>query len=72
MIRLGIVGCNFGRLVPLPAFRANPRCQVVALAGTDAARTEELARNSRLPAPFGYSAGTLFFMWPTQQDTREN
>ena len=37
MIRLGIVGTNYGRTVQLPAFRADPRCQVVALAGSDAA-----------------------------------
>ena len=28
MIRLGIVGINYGRLVHLPAFRADPRAQV--------------------------------------------
>ena len=44
MIRVGIVGCNYGRNVLLPAFRSDPRCEVVALAGTDAARTAELAR----------------------------
>ena len=33
-----------GRTVLLPAFRTDPRCEVVALAGTDAARTAELAR----------------------------
>ena len=44
MIRLGIVGTNYGRTVHLPAFRADPRCEVVALAGSDAARTAELAR----------------------------
>ena len=44
MIGIGIVGCNYGRTVLLPAFRADPRCEVVVLAGTDAARTAELAR----------------------------
>jgi predicted dehydrogenase len=43
VIRLGIVGCNFGRTVLLPAFRADPRCRVEALAGTDAAKTAEIA-----------------------------
>ena len=46
MIRLGIVGSNYGRLVQLPAFRADPRCQVVALAGSDAGRTEQVAREA--------------------------
>jgi predicted dehydrogenase len=37
-IGVGIVGCNYGRTVLVPAFRADPRCQVVALAGSDAER----------------------------------
>ena len=53
MIRLGIVGCNYGRAVQLPAFRADSRCRVVALAGSDAARTAELARQSDIPEAFG-------------------
>lgn len=53
MIRLGIVGCNYGRAVLLPAFRADPRCEVVALAGTNAARTTELASESGIPQAFG-------------------
>lgn len=53
MIRLGIVGCNYGRAVQLPAFRLDPRCQVVGLAGTDQARTTELARQSSIPEAFG-------------------
>lgn len=38
-IRLGIVGSNFGLSVLLPAFRADPRGRVDAVAGSDAART---------------------------------
>ena len=53
MIRLGIVGCNYGRTVQLPAFRLDPRCEVVALAGSDAARTAELARQSSVEQSFG-------------------
>ncbi len=53
MIRLGIVGCNYGRTVHLPAFRADPRCEVVALAGSDAARTAKLAADSAVPQGFG-------------------
>jgi predicted dehydrogenase len=44
VIGVGIVGCNYGRTVLIPAFRHDPRCEVVALAGTDAARTAGLAR----------------------------
>lgn len=53
MIRLGIVGCNFGRAVLLPAFRADPRCVVVALAGTDIAKTREIAQAEGIGMPFG-------------------
>lgn len=53
MIRLGIVGCNYGRTVQLPAFRLDPRCTVIALAGTEPARTAELARQSGIAAAFG-------------------
>ena len=52
MIRLGIVGCNYGRMVQLPAFRNDPRCVVLALAGTDPARTAELARQSGIAMAF--------------------
>jgi predicted dehydrogenase len=53
VIRLGIVGSNYGRTVQLPAFRADPRCQVVALAGSDAARTVESARAANVPKAYG-------------------
>ena len=53
MIRLGIVGCNYGRSVQLPALRADPRCQVVALAGSDQAPTAELARAAGVPKAYG-------------------
>ena len=53
MIRLGIVGSNYGRIVQLPAFRADPRCQVVALAGSDAARTAELAHAAGVTKGYG-------------------
>ena len=53
MIPVGIVGCNYGRNVLLPAFRTDPRCEVVALAGTDAERTSALARAANVPRGFG-------------------
>ncbi len=53
MVTVGIVGCNYGRTVLLPAFRADPRCEVVALAGSDAGRTAELAHASRVARSFG-------------------
>ncbi|MEJ2436342.1 MAG: Gfo/Idh/MocA family oxidoreductase [Pseudolabrys sp.] len=48
-LRLGIVGSNYGWTVLLPAFRADPRCKVVALAGSDKARTEARAREAGVP-----------------------
>lgn len=53
MIGVGIVGCNYGRTVLVPAFRTDPRCEVVALAGTDAARTAELARAANVARGVG-------------------
>ena len=46
LIRIGIVGTNYGCQVQLPAFRLDPRCEVVALAGSDQARTAALARRA--------------------------
>ncbi len=37
----------------LPAFRADPRCEVVALAGSDEKRTAELARAANVPKGYG-------------------
>ena len=53
LVRIGIIGSNFGRLVHLPAFRRDPRCEVVALAGRDAARTREFATAAGIPLAFG-------------------
>jgi predicted dehydrogenase len=53
LVGIGIVGCNYGRLVQLPAFRLDRRCTVVALAGRDAARTKELAQAADVPFAFG-------------------
>jgi predicted dehydrogenase len=53
VIRLGIVGSNYGRTVQLPAFRADPRCEVIALAGSDQARTAERAREANVAKAFG-------------------
>src|SRR6185312_13564550 len=53
VIRLGIVGSNYGRTVQLPAFRADRRCEVVALAGSNAARTTEIARADNIPKAYG-------------------
>src|SRR5512140_630834 len=53
VIRVGIVGSNYGRTVQLPAFRADPRCEVIALAGSNAARTAELAKSEGIAKDYG-------------------
>jgi predicted dehydrogenase len=53
VIRLGIVGGNYGRQVQLPAFRADARCEVIALACSDPARATELARACNVPRAYG-------------------
>ncbi len=53
MIRLGIVGTNYGRTVHVPAFRMDKRCEVVALAGSDATRAAELARAAGVAKGYG-------------------
>jgi predicted dehydrogenase len=55
VIRLGIVGTNYGRTVQLPAFRADPRCEVVTLAGSNMARTVELAQAAGVPKAHGFN-----------------
>ena len=53
VIGVGIIGCNYGKTVLIPAFRSHQRCEVVALAGSDTARTEELARAANVARGFG-------------------
>ena len=52
-IRLGIVGSNYGLGVQLPAFRHDARCNVVALAGSDEARTRTRAAEAGIAKPYG-------------------
>jgi predicted dehydrogenase len=53
LIRIGIVGTNYGCQVQLPAFRLDPRCDVVALSGHDPARTAALARQEAIVDAYG-------------------
>jgi predicted dehydrogenase len=53
MISVGIIGSNYGRTVLLPAFRADPRCDVIAMAGSNAARTAELASAAGVAKAYG-------------------
>src|SRR3569623_398567 len=47
------VGSKYGRTVLLPAFRADARCNVVALAGSDLARTRGLADAAGIARAYG-------------------
>ncbi|SRR6266568_4940134 len=42
-IRLGIIGCGYGKNVIAPAFRADARCQIVAIAAGHLASAQEAA-----------------------------
>ena len=53
MIGVGVVGSNYGRTVLIPAFRHDPRCEVIALAGADGVRTAALARDMNVARAFG-------------------
>ena len=53
VIRIGIVGCNYGKSVLLPAFRRDRRCEVVALAGTDAVRAAAAAHEANVARGIG-------------------
>jgi predicted dehydrogenase len=53
MFGIGIIGCNYGRTVLIPAFRHDTRCEVVALAGNNAQRTTGLARAANVVRGFG-------------------
>jgi predicted dehydrogenase len=53
VIGVGIIGCNYGRKVLLPAFRGDSRCEVVAIACSDATRTAELARAANIARGVG-------------------
>src|SRR4029450_4605104 len=53
VIRLGIVGTNYGRTVQLPAFRADSRCGVIARARRNPAPTAELAQAAGVVKAYG-------------------
>jgi len=48
-----MIGSNFGLAVHLPALRSDPRANVVALAGRDATRTADRAKQAGIAEAFG-------------------
>jgi predicted dehydrogenase len=53
LIRLGIVGSNYGRTVHLPAFRMDKRCEVMALAASSEERAHGFAREAGVARGYG-------------------
>ena len=53
MIRVGVVGTRFGAQVHVPAFRADSRCVVAAIAGRDPERARAAALALDVPASHG-------------------
>jgi predicted dehydrogenase len=49
LIRVGIVGCGYGAQVLVPAFRADPRTEVVAIASGGQARAQSAAQALKIP-----------------------
>ena len=52
-LRVGVVGLRFGAQVHVPAFRADPRCEVVGIAGRDPATAAAAARDLGIPSSSG-------------------
>lgn len=51
-IRIGVIGTGFGARVHIPGFRAIPGVEVACIAGRDHNRTEEIARDLRVPKAY--------------------
>ena len=49
-IRVGLLGLNYGARVHLPAYRANPKYEVVAVCARTPGRAEQVAREHNIPA----------------------
>jgi len=52
-IRVALFGTSFARLVQAPGFQRHPGFELVALAGSDAAKTQRIAAELGIPAGYG-------------------
>jgi predicted dehydrogenase len=52
-IRLGVIGCSYGKSVIAPAFRADPRCKIVAIAASRLSSAQEAAAQLELEHAYG-------------------
>ena len=48
-IRVGLIGLNYGARVHVPAYKANPKYELVAVCARTPGRAEEIAREHRIP-----------------------
>lgn len=51
-LRVGVIGTGFGSTVQIPAFRANPRVEVVAVASGQAGKARQVAERLAVPHAF--------------------
>ncbi len=52
-IRVGVVGIGFAQQVHVPAFRADGRCEVVAICASNFARAPQVPGKLDIPQAFG-------------------
>jgi predicted dehydrogenase len=52
-IRLGMIGCGYGKAVMAPAFRADSRCQIVCIAASRQENADAAASQLSIPRAFG-------------------
>ncbi len=52
-IRVALLGTSFARLVQAPAFQRHPGFELVAIAGSDAAKTQRIAGELAIPTAYG-------------------
>lgn len=52
-VRIGVIGVGFGQHVHVPAFRSDPRCEVVAICASSLERAERVARQLGLREAYG-------------------
>ena len=58
-VGIGIVGCQFGRRVHVPAFRLDERCEIVAISASDSQRAAAAASELGIPHSFGDWRGLI-------------
>jgi predicted dehydrogenase len=52
-IRLGVVGCGYGKNVTIPAFRVDPRCRVIAIAAASLQSAQSAASELGIEHAYG-------------------